>query len=70
MSTRGQYSTEEMLIGEPKKFGNDNAIYFIYVVSCVMGSPNKKGGSPMEKKLGASPPFPSTSLHRVDPTTV
>ena len=30
--------------------------------SCVMGSPHKKGGSPMEKKWGASPPFPSTSI--------
>ncbi len=29
--------------------------------SCVMGSPHKKGGSPMEKKWGAFPPFPSTS---------
>jgi hypothetical protein len=30
--------------------------------SCVLGSPDKKGGSPMEKKWGAFPPFPSTSV--------
>ena len=34
----------------------------------ILGSPNKKGGSPMEKKWGAFPPFPSTSFGQTEET--